>query len=206
MRISEKTIEINFSSKLNYYYNNNIIWFGLTQKQEAKLGFDICCKLKGRLYIFQLKAISKILKNGTYQFKTPHHQIIAMQKLSHKSARSVFYVLPDFGNTSELMKLSKLDNYWLLDTKQISRISEPTCKNGKIRKNKTHYINMEIPFATIYSKPVKVDLTALSGFSNFYSSSGLLTSSFNNDFDNFWDMIKDLDKSTKIAVEVPEQI
>jgi len=200
MRISEKTIELNFSSKLNYHLNNKIIWFGLTQKEEAKQGFDISCKLKTRMYFFQIKATKKVLKSGVRQFTTPHHQLDALFKLSRLSPYSVFYVLPDFGNTSELIKLSTLDNYWLLDINQISSISAPTSKGGKLRKSSLHYINMKAPYAIIHSEPIEVNLTSLGSFSNDNDSSGLTSIMFQDNFERFWDIIKPLSKRIKFGI------
>jgi len=200
MRLSEKTIELNFSSKLNYYSSNRITWFGLTQKEEAKQGFDISCRLKARMYFFQIKATNKMLKSGVRQFATPHHQLDALFKLSRLSPRSVFYVLPDFGDTSELIKLSTLDNYWLLDINQISTISAPTSKSGKLRKSGLHYINMKTPYAIIHSEPIEVNLSSLSSFRDYNYSSGLTSNMFQNNFERFWEIINPLSIKMKFGI------
>ena len=42
MRLSEKTFELNFCSQFAQLWGHyNIKWFGLTQRQEAKAGFDV---------------------------------------------------------------------------------------------------------------------------------------------------------------------
>ena len=43
-RLSEKTLELNFASQLNHRCGGTLLWFGLTQKQEAECGFDIATK------------------------------------------------------------------------------------------------------------------------------------------------------------------
>ena len=53
MRISEKTIELNFCAQATFLCGLGLKWFGLTQRQEAKAGFDACGKLGGRLLILQ---------------------------------------------------------------------------------------------------------------------------------------------------------
>ena len=44
MRIAEKTIELNFCAQLTARCRG-LLWFGLTQKQEAAAGFDACTRL-----------------------------------------------------------------------------------------------------------------------------------------------------------------
>lgn len=39
-RLSEKILELNFASQLNHRCGGTLLWFGLTQKQEAECGFD----------------------------------------------------------------------------------------------------------------------------------------------------------------------
>jgi hypothetical protein len=55
MRISEKTVELNFCSQFTRLFNGGIIWFGLTQRQEAQAGFDACTKVGGLLFSFSSK-------------------------------------------------------------------------------------------------------------------------------------------------------
>lgn len=40
VRLLEKTFELNFCNQFERAIGKEILWFGLTQKQEAKLGFD----------------------------------------------------------------------------------------------------------------------------------------------------------------------
>jgi hypothetical protein len=37
MRLSEKTLELNICAQISSLWHGDVIWFGLTQKQEASL-------------------------------------------------------------------------------------------------------------------------------------------------------------------------
>src|SRR4030066_1960134 len=107
MKLSEKTLELNICAQFSAHLKGtaNIFWFGLTQKQEAKAGFDACVKLHGRLLIFQFKASNKHLRNtGDRKFLAPHYQLSALHSRAEHTARSVFYALPLVGNTAEMKK------------------------------------------------------------------------------------------------------
>jgi len=47
MPISEKTLELNICAGISKRFSQKIIWFGLTQKQEAKAGWDACIRMNG---------------------------------------------------------------------------------------------------------------------------------------------------------------
>ena len=64
MRVSEKTIELNFCAQFAARYGEPVLWFGLTQKQEARLGFDAWTRMGGRLLVFQFKASNDTLSSG----------------------------------------------------------------------------------------------------------------------------------------------
>ncbi|SFF95478.1 hypothetical protein SAMN05660649_00184 [Desulfotomaculum arcticum] len=89
MRLSEKTFELNICAQLNTIYGGKIIWFGLTQKQEAKWGFDVCARLGGRLLLLQFKASSYVVKAGR-RFSTTHKQLQSLVKQTGSFRRSVF--------------------------------------------------------------------------------------------------------------------
>jgi len=48
VRLSEKTLELNFCAQFSAKAQKRLLWFGLTQKQEAKWGFDAAVKLGAR--------------------------------------------------------------------------------------------------------------------------------------------------------------
>src|SRR5262245_19171201 len=105
MRVAEKTIELNFCAQASSaIFGKRAIWFGLTQKQEAKYGFDACTKAAGRLFIFQFKASNTMQKSTkARRFLASHAQMQKLQKQC-KRKRSVFYVFPMVGTTLELVK------------------------------------------------------------------------------------------------------
>lgn len=137
-----------------------IFWFGLTQKQEARWGFDACMRLGARLVVFQLKASDWVLTSGARRFKAQHHQLVALQKLTAKGTRSVFYVFPDVGNTSQLRR-----SHSLLSKCQLADIAtfpnpfpHPTTRHGHLRKNACHYVDVTTGAAIFHSDPVTIDL------------------------------------------------
>ena len=81
MKLSEKTLELNICAQVSKHVGTKqqIFWFGLTQKQEAKAGFDACTKLGGRLLVFQFKASNRLLKSKERVFLAPHDQLAALR-------------------------------------------------------------------------------------------------------------------------------
>ena len=199
MRISEKTLELNFCAQFNEYSPNRLIWFGLTQKQEAKAGFDACTKLGGRLLIFQFKASKKtMIKTGERRFLMPHHQMVNLQARCKKS-RSVFYTFPLIGTTLELLRNPNLlAKTWLLDVYRIPpSLPLPTASHGGLRKNKIHYVDVLPGQARIHSEPVKVSLVQAADFviRGFPGADGFQRQ-FDNSFDLFWEFRDMLDKNS----------
>ena len=68
MRLSEKTLELTLCSQIATHLSRRMIWFGLTQDQEARAGFDACTRLNGRILILQFKASNKFVR-GARQFR-----------------------------------------------------------------------------------------------------------------------------------------
>lgn len=157
MRVAEKTIELNFCSQLSAAYQGQLIWFGLTQKQEAKAGFDACTALGGRLFIFQFKASCHDTPLGR-RFHLAHPQLVRLKQRCN-IRRSVFYALPMVGTTRELRKNPDvLSQTWLLDVSTLPHISPPTTKSGSLRKNERHYLDMSPPAGVLHSDPVELSL------------------------------------------------
>src|ERR1043165_9455809 len=164
MRVSEKTIELNYCAQLNRRSTYNLIWFGLTQKQEARAGFDACTKLGGRLILFQFKASNHTMRTGARRFVASHDQMEALRARCG-SVRSVFYAFPLIGTTLELTTKRDLLSYtWLLDVRDVGTLPAPTGRNGRLRKNGAHYIHVFPGRAIICSEPVEVPLTQASTF------------------------------------------
>lgn len=146
MRISEKTIEINFCSQFSALIKNDTIWFGLTQQQEAKLGFDTCIRLEKSLYIFQFKASNIVDGKGCRKFTAPHEQMINLRNLigKHSLIRRVFYVLPNFGNTDTFNSIGGrvAANSLLLDVENIPIDFAPAIKaNGNPKSSHTIFLH-----------------------------------------------------------------
>lgn len=165
MRLSEKTIELNVCAQINGNISKQIIWFGLTQAQEAIAGFDAATKLGGKVILFQFKASNHILtKTKARRFLLDHDQLLTLQKRI-KTKRCAYYVFPTIGDTIELHNL-KGDFYnstWLLDVATLpSPFPPPTTKSGAIRKKGMHYADIIPPKVTIHSEPVESKLITLS--------------------------------------------
>lgn len=91
MRLSEKTLELNICAQMHSVVSphTRLLWFGLTQRQEARWGFDACTRLGGRL--LQFKASNRMLRNGARRFQLSHRQLTALQRLAGSYVRTVFY-------------------------------------------------------------------------------------------------------------------
>ena len=157
MRLSEKTLELSICAQLTAYTSRRLIWFGLTQKQEARAGFDACTRLNGRLLILQFKASDHVLQSGARRFHLPHDQLTSLTARWQGWTRSVYYVFPLVGNTKELAANSDLiAQTRLLDVGKLPRFPEPTTRGGNPRKNRIHYADVLGGAATIHSDPVTV--------------------------------------------------
>lgn len=195
MKLSEKTLELNICAQVSQCLGqrNRVLWFGLTQKQEARAGFDACTKLGGRLIVFQFKASSRVLKSSERVFLAPHDQLMALQKHVGSHRRSVFYAFPLVGNTSELKANSDLlSQTWLVDVASLSKVGPPTKSDGSFRKNNCHNVYVTPGNAEFHSDPVAVkasnlrvlieqDLRGING----------INSAFGQKFEPFWEFAKD---------------
>ncbi len=157
MRISEKSIELNFCASMARHSRRPLFWFGLTQKQEAIAGFDVATQVGGRVVLFQVKASNHIMKrNGARQFRAPHSQLEALQQRVGSRRRSIYYLLPDFGDTADLPGLGDpLSGMWVLDVADLPDPMPPPTK-GKTnhpRKSGLHYLDLKPPQVTIHSEP-----------------------------------------------------
>ncbi|MDB4905260.1 MAG: hypothetical protein JWO05_44 [Gemmatimonadetes bacterium] len=160
MRLSEKSIELNFCAQLQSRLGKRILWFGLTQAQEKKAGFDAYTRVGGRLLILQFKASAYVLKNGARRFHAPHHQLDALRKSGRRRQNSVFYVFPGIGTSVELARDPDLvKQCQFLDAGSIpDSVKQPTRPDGKPRKNKVHHVDVSAGIAVIHSEPVTARL------------------------------------------------
>lgn len=178
MRISEKTIELNFCKGFPLVLGHDLFWFGLTQKQEAQAGFDACTKTGSTLLLFQLKASRHVLRNGSRRFVAEHDQMQTLRDQVRKN-RHIYYVLPVVGTTSEICSglcFSHCSRY--LDISQLPKtIPHPLAKGANpptVRKTNCHYIDMAATLATaiIHSDPFEVDLLDGNELANSVELSG----------------------------------
>lgn len=170
MRISEKTVELNICAQMVRASMHNLVWFGLTQAQEAKAGFDAATRLGGRLIIFQFKASNYTLRRtGAKRFIMEHTQLEVLCQQAALS-RSVFYAFPLIGNTLDLWmeKGNFLKNTYLLDVSCLPMpYSKPTIRGSSVvlRKSNSHHGDVMLcptPSITIHSKPQNFPLIKLS--------------------------------------------
>lgn len=153
MRLSEKTVELNFCKGLPQIIGKDIFWFGLTQAQEARAGFDACTKFGGVLLIFQLKASCHVLNNGSRRFLAPHDQMQALRD-SVKPKRKIFYVFPQAGTTHDVCKPNCLSHCsQFLDVSKLPPKIPPPLAKGKmtLRANRVHYVDIASGKARIHS-------------------------------------------------------
>ena len=102
MRITEKTIELTFAAQCAAFMPAKPIWFGLSQQQEARLGFDACTRMNAALMLFQFKASSKGT-NRLRKYTAPHDQLQHLQLLSRNfQSINIFYVFPRVEDSTDL--------------------------------------------------------------------------------------------------------
>ncbi len=205
-RLSEKTLELNFASQLNHRCGGSLLWFGLTQKQEAECGFDIATRVGSALFIVQMKASSNVLKrSGARRFKVPDDQLQQLRKINVSGAplpsRSVFYAFPVIGSVDELaVHPNVLANTWLCDVADCVAVGAPSKTNGSLRKDGCHYVHVSAGtpplkvgspgVAEWHSAPVEVAVLDGATFATRLvdadAGRGLLAAFNHNHFSDFW--------------------
>ena len=192
MKLSEKTLELNICAQVHtaVFPRARLIWFGLTQRQEARMGFDTCAKLGGRLLLFQFKASNHRLRSGERKFQLDHDQLLALRGLAGGAMRSVFYAFPLVGNTQELRRSTNLlKETWLLDVSGLPTLPAPTKKDGTIRRNRRHNAYVLPQSVTILSDPVEAPLIQMGQFAtNSFPGMDGVTYTGLDSFGRFWDM------------------
>ena len=136
MRLSEKSIELNFCHQMSTALGHPIWWFGTTQRQERDAGWDVAGQVAGHWMRFQLKASKHVLGNGARRFQGHHHQLVELQNRA-TTPLSVFYVFPTIGTTAELIaaNFDLLPHLRLLDVYSVpAGIGPPTTRSGSLRK------------------------------------------------------------------------
>lgn len=166
MRLSEKTIELNFCHQMSLVLGQPSWWFGTTQRQERAAGWDVAGRLPGGWARFQLKASNEVLANGRRRFRGHHDQLLELQARA-LAPLSVFYVFPTIGTTAELVgaNFDLLPNLRLLDVYALPAIRPSTTPSGSLRKSELHYFDLDdgAGTVTIHSDPVDVNVLRVQG-------------------------------------------
>ena len=163
MRITEKTIELTFAAQCAAFMPAQPIWFGLSQQQEARLGFDACTRMNAALLLFQFKASS----NGNARLRkytAPHDQLQHLQLLARNfQSVNIFYVFPRVEDSTELAaNPDLLGECQFVDVRTLpDPFPAPTNKDGSIRKNFSHNVELELAtnIITFHSDPVQAKST-----------------------------------------------
>lgn len=194
MRLSEKTLELNICAQVTKRARASVTWFGLTQKQEARAGFDACTKLGGRLLIFQFKAASRVLKSKKHMFLVPHDQLLALKARVKSHMRSVFYAFPLVCTTVELGRSNDLLGATIVvDVAHLPALAEPTTRKGVPRKNGCHNVYVDVAGVTFHSEPTEVPSFSLAHFvDRGFSGADGIGPAFDGSFENFWSFVQDL--------------
>jgi hypothetical protein len=202
-RLSEKTIELNFCTQFVYHCRLPVLWFGLTQKQEAKAGFDVWTAIRGRLLILQFKASNRTVHPGYRRFELHHDQLENLRK-QVLFPRTVFYVFPLVGNMLELSKDSDVVRQsWLLDVAHLSSLGPPTKDDGNLRKNRRHHADVRPWAVTLHSEPVEIGLNRAATFAvEDITDAGIVSpsESFPDGFEQFWQLCTFLTPRSAAAV------
>lgn len=165
VRLSEKTIELNFCTRLAPLLTPPFWWWGLTQRQEAQLGWDAAAMVGGHWVLFQIKASSHVLANGTRRFRAQHDQLTALRwQAFHPNA--VFYVLPMVGTDADLAaaNFDLVPNLRFLDVHELpAGMPSPTTTAGAPRANRLHYVDLDASATsvTIHSDPIDAPVLRL---------------------------------------------
>lgn len=140
-----------------------MVWFGLTQAQEARAGFDACTQLGGRILFLQFKASNTFVR-GVRRFHLPHRQLVQLRWRARRTLRrAIYFVLPLIGTTQELAANPDLiPQTWLLNPLDIPNVRRPTTRAGTARRSGTHYADVTPPTVTIRSEPVEAKLHSAS--------------------------------------------
>jgi hypothetical protein len=168
VRISEKTVEINYCAQFDLGERRPAFWFGLTQEQEKRAGYDVFSTSPGRLLVLQFKASSHVLRSGERRFRAPHHQLVALRDRL-RGSRDIYYVLPEFGQSADLvgMNWDIIRHCWLLGLADIPPIEAPVRRDGALRKRGIHYFDLDATtgLVTIRSDPVVTRATKATEYS-----------------------------------------
>ena len=195
MRLSEKTLELNICAQVAGYVfwphafpGHHLIWFGLTQRQEAEAGYDAWTRVGGRLLLLQFKA-SKRRIGPSRRFTLDHDQLRNLRNRVRQHRRSVFYVFPLVGTSRELAGNPDLiPQTWLLDVAGLTNIPAPTKANGQPRRSGLHYADVTPGRVVLHSDPREFTTDRIDKVVPGPSPDAGWSKSSLPSFDAFWDL------------------
>jgi hypothetical protein len=166
------------------------LWFGLTQAQEAKAGFDAATKLNGgRILLLQFKAGRELARGGV-RYHAQHHQLAALQKHVRGRHRLVYYVLPEATHTRDLHRPRWLvESTWFLDVANIPTLSSPS------RKSKAHHITLARSTGSVVIASDPVHAQAATWQHLVQHTQDLTPGAYYDGFGTFWKYAKLLSRS-----------
>ena len=155
-KLAEKTIELTTCAQFGRMLARDMVWFGLTQKQERQYAFDASTSLGGRAFILQFKVSSTVLRSGPYagqrKFHCQHDQMSRLRAAFGSLPNSCFYFLPNIGTFSELVGVSGdvIGNSFLVDVADL-----PNPIPATQRRSGYHYAYLDAagPSVIITSEP-----------------------------------------------------
>ncbi len=211
MRVSEKTLELTICSQLSVCYGRwpfgpfqrweeQPLWFGLTQKQEAQAGFDAATRIgSSRILILQFKA-GRRLADGRIRFTASHRQLLALGAQVKEQARLVLYVLPTVTQTPDLYSSGSwvLNTSWFLDVASIPVLGTPSRKSGY------HYMYLNPSNGVVEIRSDPIEVNAVSAFSLLQNLGGRYVGGSYESFDVFWKYAKFF-KRNAVAAALPRQ-
>jgi hypothetical protein len=154
-RISEKTVEVSWACQVTQRIGvANAIWFGLTQRQEAALGYDLFSAIAGQLSFLQFKASNVLVHPQRFpqprrKFVLPHAQLANLQELAHAFPEAVYYVFPHIGTQEELASNADL----VSQSSMLNVTDLPYPYPAPTNMSAVHYAYLDPPDCEIRSTP-----------------------------------------------------
>jgi hypothetical protein len=132
MRASEKTLELNFCAQFSELVRpKRTLWYGPTQLEEARWGFDTRSRLGSLCLLLQFKVL-KLHNEGIWRRRVSRRQLCTLQQFSQRHASEIagtFYAFPLISGHEELEQQPEvLPKTWLLDVDQLPLLP---CPSGK---------------------------------------------------------------------------
>jgi hypothetical protein len=164
-RLSEKTLELSILAQLAERLGlPNVLWWGLTQGEEARWGFDAANEIGGEIFFFQFKRSNDLIPRRnpiSRRFQLPHEQMANLVELERIYRGAVYYVLPHIGTWREFQENPDLvSQTWALGVSQLDGLPRSHRKDG------SHQAVMAPPRCEIHSEVVRAKVESLETLAN----------------------------------------